>query len=233
MLGHDDNKDFLFDDLGDDAPEKKEEGTTVGKDEPLEGEVLDAAIEAHTEVNARADAMAVTLDWLDGEDRTADSLADYVEIALFDDSDDSIFDDDSDQESAIDDDDYSEMYGFVGQSLIELGGKPESVEAFINDDDEDAGYAVADQIALKLEEANDTDTDIISRFSLGGAIYDDAKKRVIRGGEVKFIKKRKRKKRLSGAQRAALKKARMKSHKGNAKKSRRKSMKKRKARGLK
>ena len=82
--------------------------------------------------------------------------------------------------------------------------------------DEDAADAVAHQISQMLDDAGESDTDIISRFAVGGAIFDEATKKVIRNGEVKLIKKKKRKKRLSGKQRAAMKKMRMKAHKGSA-----------------
>lgn len=214
----------VFDSNDSDAP---------ASDNKLAGEVMDSAIEAYTEAGMRGDAMAIALDWMDVEEKTADSLADLVEIACLDESDETIFDDDSEEEPTIDADEYAEMYKFVGDALVELGAKEASVESLINEDDDDAAEAVAYQIESVMDEADEADVDLISRFAVGGAIFDDAEKKVIRNGEVSFISKKKRKKRLSATQRAAMKKMRLKAHKSGARKKRAKSMKQRKARGMK
>ncbi|MGL4898780.1 MAG: hypothetical protein ACRC4U_01830, partial [Shewanella sp.] len=74
----------------------------------------------------------------------------------------------------------------------------------------------------------------IAQFSVLGQheAMLEAVKKVVRSGKVKWIKKPLRKKRINGAQRAALKKARMKSNTSAAKAKRRRSMKRRKASGL-
>lgn len=201
--------------------------------EELTGLVLDSAVDNYVLAGMRAEAMSTALDWIDGEDRTPDSLAEAVEVACVDESKAAVFDDaESGLGEAVDDDVYSEMFSFVGDALISLGAKAESVIAFINTDDEDAGYAVGDQLEAVMDELDVSDNELITRFAVGGAVLDDAKKKVVRNGETVFISKKKRKKRQSAAQRAALKKARMKAHKAGARKSRAKSMKKRKSSGL-
>lgn len=127
---------------------------------------------------------------------------------------------------------------FAWDYLAEKGIGEDDLEALLNDFDNDAAGRVFDYLVDNI--GDDEDGDEIDNFVFGkeaeesmfDAVYK--KKIVVRDGKkVKLNKRISGAVRLSGAQKAALKKARMKAHNAGAKIKRLKSMKLRKRLGLK
>lgn len=217
----------------DENPAKAPEGPKV-----LTGAVLDSAIDGFIDANARSGAMASALQWLEGGD--SDENPDYESLECLAESAclgdvvfDDLNDDDDNPPPELSDEEFSETMHLIGDSLIELGGKPESVEALINTEDDEAAKAVVDQIETVFDSLEETDAEIISRYAVGGVIFDDAMKKVIRDNKPVFVKKKRRKKPRTAAQKAAMKAARRKAHTGAAKKKRKKSNNTREKRGMK
>lgn len=127
---------------------------------------------------------------------------------------------------------------FAWDYLAEKGIGEDDLEALLNDFDNDAAGRVFDYLVDNI--GDDEDGDEIDNFVFGkeaeesmfDAVYK--KKIVVRDGKkVKLNKRISGTVKLTGAQKAALKKARMKAHNAGAKIKRLKSMKLRKRLGLK
>lgn len=98
------------------------------------------------------------------------------------------------------------------------------------DGDYDDVDFIFESIEQKLE-GQDTDV-MIAEFAVRENMMLEAMKKVVRDGEVVYINTNKRKRRMSPAQKAALKKARAKANTAAAKAARKKSMKLRDAAGM-
>ncbi|MGL5294172.1 MAG: hypothetical protein ACRC9V_10480 [Aeromonas sp.] len=184
--------------------------------------LLEAADKADNQV-MRAYAMALAIEFVNDGDDTADALDAYAQGMA-----------DADEDGEIgepEQEDYEESLSLLGDALVALG-VPAKIAASAMEGD-DAAAAKAYAIAVEMIDSEDFDEDeTISNFSVRETLIAEATKKVIRGGEVKLIKKRLVKKKMSSAQRQGLKKARMKSHSSGAKRARAKSMKIRKSRGM-
>lgn len=128
---------------------------------------------------------------------------------------------------------FNDVLGLMADSLISLGASSDAVVKFIGAEtgDDDAGEELV--FALNDKLANADDDELITGFMAGGEMMLAATTKVIRNGKVKLIKKKVKKRRISSAQRAALKKARSKAHGAGARMARKKSMRLRKSKGLK
>lgn len=171
----------------------------------------------------RSAAMGVVLTWVEEGEHTFDMLETLVEG--FADSDES--EDLSDEEMV----DYEALLSTVGDALIYLGASKESVNSMMTGDEKSAAE-LGDELSYKLDDLDDDDDEIVSNFSSQSVLVAEAVKKVIRGGEVKIIRTNRRKRRMSSAQKAALKKARKKAHTSSARLARKKSNKIRTRKGL-
>lgn len=190
---------------------------------PIHLGVLEQAIEDFAEQQLRAEAMGIALTFVEEGEFSSDAL----QGLMFG------FIDDTDSEELSDED--AAHYESLAMSVVDafkaLGASEENAIAAI-DGDEDAAESLGDFISSKLEDNPKSDEDIISRFAVENGMVLEAVKRVVRDGQVKMIRVPTRRKRLSAAQRAALRKARKKSNTAAAKRARLKSMRKRASRGL-
>lgn len=212
------DKDDTFSDFSAMAVKKVASAST-----PIHLGVLEQAIEDFAEQQLRAEAMGTALTFVEEGDFSSEAL----QGLLFG------FVEDSDSEELTDED--AAHYESLAMSVVDafkaLGASEENAIAAI-DGDEDAAESLGDFISSKLEDNPKSDEDIISRFAVENGMVLEAVKRVVRDGQVKMIRVPTRRKRLSAAQRAALRKARKKANTAAAKRARSKSMRKRASRGL-
>ncbi|HHY8325765.1 hypothetical protein [Citrobacter braakii] len=184
--------------------------------------ILEAANRSATQ-NELSNAADAVFAWADGGDLTYDALDGFAQaIAGISDDDDEVTDEQNDA--------YNAAWGNIANFLVACGVDDELIEALADDEDDDAAADVGEAIAGLDEEDRD---ELEAAFVVAGSSDDmltEAFKKVVRNGEVKLIPKRLRKKRLSAAQKSALKKARRKAHTGAAKLARKKSMKLRRKR---
>lgn len=191
--------------------------------ESVNEEAVSDAIDKAANQSARADAMAVVLAYVDDGDDSAEALDAYAQALA-----------DSDEDGDIgepEQEDYETNLTLMAEALVALG-VPAAVAMDAMGGD-DAAAAKAFTVASDFVEKSDaSEDDLIAEFSVREAMMMEATMRVIRDGKVRMIRKPLKKKRLSSAQKAGLKKARMKAHSGAAKRARAKSMKLRKSRGM-
>ncbi|MBU2968786.1 hypothetical protein KO527_05410 [Pseudoalteromonas sp. C2R02] len=171
----------------------------------------------------RAQAMAATLEFLKDDDVNSYEGFEALAIGIAD----------LDESGEVDDDEksfFNDILGFMADSLVVLGADPKAVSDFIANEDDDA----AEEFKFKLSEEASNDQDaLISKFMSADEMMLAATAKVIRNGKVKLIKKPLKKRRISSAQRNALKKARKKAHSSGAKQARKKSLRLRTSRGMK
>lgn len=172
----------------------------------------------------RADSMAMIMEWVADGDDSADALDAYAQGMADADEDGEINPDDEQAE-------YEQYLTSMAEAMIYLGVPDKTANAAMSGDD--AASAQAFIAAGDALAADGVDQDaLISEFSVRETAMMEAVVKVIRNGVMKQIRRPLRKKILSAAQRAGLKKARMKAFTGAAKMARRKSMKIRINRGL-
>lgn len=126
---------------------------------------------------------------------------------------------------------YESLQGHAGEFLVSVGGATEAQLIEMMEGDEEVTDAIFESLASALD-GNDSD-EMMAEFAIRDSMMFEAKKKVIRDGKVKIINTKKRKRRMSAAQKAALKKARSKANNGAAKAARKKSNRMRKSRGMK
>lgn len=186
--------------------------------ESLDENLIVEAVTASAEVTLRSNAMASVLSFADEGMTTADELDSFA-VGMAD------VDDDGEVNEA-EQEDYEEALNAIADALEHIGVSPDVIEKALADDD-DAAEQVALHIANYADELDDEDQ-FIANYSVREKLMTEAMRKVVRDGKVKWIKKPLRKRRMSAAQRAALRKARKKANTGAAKRARRKSMKLRK-----
>ncbi|OKP00195.1 hypothetical protein [Xenorhabdus eapokensis] len=188
-------------------------------------DMLLEAVYKKAEQDFRGIAAAAVIDWAQNGEGTFDSFDEFA-LGLSDllqDSDDDLTDEQID--------DYNMWLGFMADAAVSMGAEQSDVTAMIDNADDDA----ADAVLSAIDVSPDDEDDIIAEFAVtGGAdgAMMEASIKVVRDGVVKLIRKQPRPRRLSAAQKSALKKARMKAQTASAKKARRKSNLIRKKRGL-
>lgn len=198
------------------------EGRKPAAQQPTEA-IYEAAIADLAEGQVRSDAMGIALTFVaDG-----DYSADYIQAMLI-----GFVDEDEDEELSEAE---AAHYEMLAASLVEaftsLGASKDNAQSAVNGDNA-AAERLGDFLAGRMEDNPKSDDEIVSRFAVEGGMVLEATKRVVRDGVLMTIKVPTRKKRLSAAQRAALKKARMKANTASAKMARAKAMRMRKQRGL-
>lgn len=221
-----------------------ESTNTLGKGHIGPLGVLENAVDEYALASIRSDAMAAVLTWIEEGDFTYNTLDETVVV---------VADIDGDYElTEAEENLYSDIWNEVPNALLSLGADKADVQELVNGPNDAADKAAArigKILSDKMEEEKADDYALIMGFAYGedaileSSAYDNAlhgileatykKTKVVRGGEVEFIRKRTSGHvRLSAAQKGSLKVARRKSHTASAELARRKSMKVRERRGL-
>ncbi len=208
-----------------DFPEEKAQGGNKSAGVYLTGAVLDSVEDDMAEKLGKSDAMAVALQWVEDGEYTYDALENLVYGMSIDDPEA--------DEPEVDEEAYTEMLNGVAGALVELGASKDGVVSLLQDEDDEAGEIIGNKLSSIMDSVTEDDYTLITRYAAGGMVLDGMEK-VVRDGEVTWIQKKpKRKRIMSAAQKAALKKARMKSNTAAAKAKRKKAMRVRKSAGLK
>lgn len=196
--------------------------------ELLTGAILDAAQDDFASKVERSEAMAVALQWLEDGEFTYDSLDSLIYGMAA-----SELDHEPDEDSGCDEDVYNEYLNKTANALVELGANPSSVQSLFENEDDEAADIIGNKLTMTLDSLKDDDDTLITNYAVGGMILDASAKKVVRDGVVAWIKKPIKKRKMTSAQKAALKKARRKAHSASAKRKRKKSRKVRKNNNLK
>lgn len=184
---------------------------------------MDALIAEAAENTLRTEAMGAVLTWLEEEDWSFDALDSLLEGLASSTDEEELTDDETEH--------YEALWETTEEALKSLGAETGSITRLLEEDD-DAAQALGKHLASKLDDITKSDDDLVSEFGVGGQLILESGKRVIRNGEVRRVpRRRRRKRRQTPAQRAALKKARRKAHSSGARRSRSKSMRRRKQMG--
>lgn len=191
-------------------------------DAVTEEQMLDAVANAANQAG-RADAMAMVIEWVADGDDSAEGLDVYAQ-ALADVDEDGEVTGDEEQEL------YEKALTLMAEALVSLGVSAQVATDAMGGDDSAAAKAFV--AAGDFLEGDAEPDELIAAFAVRESMMMDAVVKVIRDGKVKLIRKPLRKKRLSPAQRAALKKARAKANTAAARAARKKSMRMRSARGM-
>ena len=204
-----------------DVPDEVEESAffeSISEDSMLE------AMEKVANANLRADGAAAVTAWIEDGDSDFDALDSFCFGLAGSGEDD-------DELSESEADDYNDILKAAAEFIVHVCGvSAERVtKTFAGDDDESAN--VFDDVESFLE--GESTSELMAEFSVRENMMMEALKKVIRNGEVVMIRTNRRKKRMSAAQKAALKKARRKAHGAAGKASRKKSLRLRKSRGMK
>lgn len=212
-------------------------------DKPSNSEdiILDS-VQTFSQQQARTKAMSAVLAWVEDGNFSYLNLDEYI-IGMADlDGDFEI----SDAEEAY----YNEIWREVPDALLTLGAGAEDVAKFVNDEDDKSAAIVGKAADALVNELEADDDEIIAGFALGQeAVLENAgtdpdgrhmileatykRMKVVRDGQVQVVNKRMSGKvRISAAQKADLREARMKAHTAGANLARKKSMKMRKQHGI-
>lgn len=168
----------------------------------------------------RSNAAAAVLTWVDDEDATFEQLDSLIYGFASGGDDDDLTEDELS--------DYNDMMGYAFEFLVSNGAAADKVQSMEENDDATEAVLEAVKEATKAED----DDELVADFAVRETLMNESKQKVIRNGEVKYIKKKTKKYRQSPAQKAALKKARRKANTSAAKAKRRKSNRARSARGM-
>lgn len=188
-----------------------------------EGSMLES-IQTVSNANLRADGAAAVLAWIDDGDSDFDALDSFTfGLAGSGDDDDELSEDEAE--------DYNDILKSAAEFIVNVCGVDSKTVAMMFTGDDEISSTVFDTVESFV--SGHSDSDLIAEFSVRENMMTEAIKKVIRNGEVKLIRTNKRKKRLSAAQKMALKKARRKAHSAAGRAARKKSMKMRKSRGMK
>ncbi|EMD1213058.1 hypothetical protein H4F26_22625 [Vibrio alginolyticus] len=179
-------------------------------------DALFESVSAMATSQARQDAAAAVVQWVEGGDADYDEL-DALLFGMVEGGD-------SDEEIELDDiqnEQYEQLTKFASEFMATFSGV-DSADVALMDEDDSAADRVYEALENALSDVNNSEA--IADFAVRESVMMEAKERVIRNGKPTYINKRKRKRRMSAAQKAALKKARRKAHTSAAKASRAKSM---------
>jgi len=193
--------------------------------DPSEDALMEAVAKKALQ-DSRGTAAAAVIEWAQNGEATFDS---FDEIATGLAGIDFDSDDDLTEEQV---DEYNEWLSLMADAAVAMGADQADVTAMIDDADDDSAAAVLEAIDVSPEDEDDIIADFSVTGDENGAAMMEANVKVVRNGVVKMIRRRPRPRRQTAAQKAALKKNRMKSHKASANKLRKKSLLLRKRRGL-
>lgn len=178
---------------------------------------------AFAESSTRFRGITAALEWVSAGDFTFQALDDLAYGLADLDEDGEVTEEEEDE--------YNAILAAAGDALVFLGGNAKNVSALLDEDD-DAGLKLGTMLTDKLDNTEEDDDEIILRFAMPKGMITEAVAKVVRNGKVVFVRKKLKRKRISAAQRAALKKARRKSNSAAARFARKKSMKLRKSRNM-
>lgn len=186
----------------------------------MDDKTLLSAVSAKANQDDRSLAASIAIEWAtDNGAELGDLYAMiYAAVAAGDDSEA----EELEELTPEQDEHYETLLELVGDVLISVGGaSAKSVQTMLDEDSEDAALDVAEKMRSAMKETSADE--LIADYAVQEELLMSAMKKVVRDGKVKFIKRRIRKVRLSAAQRAGLKKARLRSNTAAAKAKRRKS----------
>lgn len=189
--------------------------------ESMDEDTMLEAVSRAADISMRSDAAAAVLQWVEEGDAEADAF-EAMAYGLAGGEDDTELTDEQAEE-------FEKILGLMADFCLQLGATSENVQGMIDDDD-DASEAVYTAVESALE-GQDSD-ELVADFGVRENLIMEAMKKVVRNGQVVTIKTKKKKRRMTSAQRSALKKARQKAHSSAAKARRRKARNIRKSRGL-
>jgi|SaaInl8_200m_RNA_FD_contig_31_461673_length_1535_multi_7_in_0_out_0_2 hypothetical protein len=177
----------------------------------------------------RQNGAIAALAWLDQADNTYSALDAFVQEATDLDIDEDLTAD----EQIV----YAETFDAATDFLMFCGDakNTEAVLNFMEEECDHRGLKLASAINDSPSFCNKGDEALRDAFIKGEGdtlLVEEAVEKVVRDGKKVVKKIRLKKKKLSSAQRAGLKKARRKAHSGAAKRNRTKSLKKRKSLGI-
>ncbi|WP_163836767.1 hypothetical protein [Spartinivicinus ruber] len=186
--------------------------------------ITDSIIDQFGDQQLRASAMASALAWVEGEEITPDAFTEIIsgmaDVAIEDDI------------TQPEEDYYEDLTRETAIALTALGAENRDVKTFIERQDEASALTIAQQIEDRLSTEQKDDGTLVAEYAaLSQPVMDKAVRRVI-DGKIVLKKIPTRKRRMTAAQKAALKKARRKAHSAAAKRARAKAMKLRSQRGL-
>ncbi|TMO87707.1 hypothetical protein [Pseudoalteromonas ruthenica] len=204
--------------------QEPEEITETNMFESLEEPLMMEAISKAAISSIRSNAMAAVFTYADEGFTTAEEL-DSMAVGIAD------IDEDGDV-SESEQEDYEQALNAIAQALEHIGVSESLITSALSDDSDEAAEEIALHIANFADDVEDEDK-YIAEYAVREPLMMEAMRKVVRDGKVKWVKKPLRKRRMSSAQRAALKKARRKANTGAAKRARSKSMRTRKKAGLK
>lgn len=182
------------------------------------------SIEKVANATLRADSAAAVYAWTEGDDSDFDEL-DAVIFGLAGSGDE------EDELTESEADDYNDILKGAAEFLVSKCGATQEEITAMFDGDADASEAVFTKAVNAL--SDQSEEDLIAEFAVKETLMMEALKKVVRNGEVVMVRTNRRKRRMTAAQKAALKKARRKAHSAAGKAARRKALKIRKSRGLK
>ncbi|WP_419238320.1 hypothetical protein ACN08P_23135 (plasmid) [Photobacterium leiognathi subsp. mandapamensis] len=205
-------------------PVIEQEQTETAFFESVSEDQMFEAIEKVAVANLRADGAAAVCAWIEDGDSDFDALDSFC-FGLAGSGDD------DDELSETEAEDYNDILKAAAEFIVNVCGCDSDTvtKSFAGDDD--ASATIFDQVETFIE--GKSTSDLIANFSVRENMMMEALKKVIRNGEVKMIRTNRRKKRMTAAQKAALKKARRKAHSAAGKAARKKSLRLRKSRGMK
>ena len=175
----------------------------------------------------KSQGMSCVLSWIDSGDFSADNLDTTIQYVADLDGDGEV------QPGGDEEAYYNDLYSAAADAMAYLGADPDQTSSFIDDGDPDAGSAIGGALADKVGALEQSDDEIISDYTLAPSDQIlESGKFVIRGGVKMFKKKRLHRMKLSGAQKSALRHARLKAHSSVANRNRLKSFRKGKKMGL-
>lgn len=184
-----------------------------------------SAVSTKAGQDERSMAASILVQWASDESAELSDLDGLVFGAVLEDEDAEIEDLSDDQAQ-----EYDALVDVVGEFAISVGASAAQVQNMIEDGDEKAALDVAEIVRTAISK-NGAD-ELIADFAVKEQMLMSAVVKVIRNGKLKFKRKRTRKVILNAAQKAGLRKARMRAHTAASKANRRKSMRIRKSRGL-
>ncbi|EQA6233100.1 hypothetical protein ACYJ2I_004036 [Enterobacter hormaechei] len=185
------------------------------------------AVSARAKGDERALAASMIAQWLEDDDPEADA---FDALAIMMAGLDSVDEDTDFTDEQVDA--YNAALAALADAAVSMGADQDDVTDMIDDMDDSAAERVFDALS---ENGTDMLEEAIAVYTVAGgetAMLEAVRKKVVRDGKVKIIRKRPRPRRLNSLQKQALKKARRKAHTSVANLHRKKSMKLRKKRGM-